>query len=302
MRKEHQVKQEETNFRLDKLLTILEPTHSRQQIQQWIKAGLVVVDEQRVKANYKCKAKQHIRWTVPEEETYSIEAEPIELDIIYEDDYLLVVNKPKGMLVHPTKQVNTGTLVHALKYHCQTLSDRSGEQRPGIVHRLDKETSGLLVVAKDNTTHEYLQNQFMEQTVTRMYEAIVEGVIGPNHGIIQAPIGRNPSNRLQRTVIEGGRPAETTFDVLQRFQHHTHVQCGLITGRTHQIRVHMDYMNHPIVGDELYNRKRSALAHSQALFSRTLQFIHPHTKEQVTYTINQPTYFHTLLQKLERMS
>lgn len=302
MIREHQVSQAEASLRLDKLLSTLEPSYSRHQIQHWIKAGFVLVDDREVKANYKCKTDDKISWSIPEVKTVEIKAEPIDLEILYEDDYLLVINKPKGMLVHPTRHINTGTLVNALKYHCQTLSNLSGDERPGIVHRLDKDTSGVLVAAKDNGTHEHLKKQFKDHTVTRIYEAVVFGVIGPNHGIIKAPIGRNPTNRLKRTVVEGGKEAETKFDVLQRFHQYTHVQCELFTGRTHQIRVHMKYMNHPIVGDELYCRKKSQLVHGQALFARELQFVHPQTQKHLTFTVKQPSYFNTLIKKLEKMA
>src|SRR5699024_9827592 len=215
------------------------------------------------------------------------------------DDYLLVANKPKGMLVHPTHQVKTSTLVNALKYHCDTLSDISGEDRPGIVHRLDQETSGLLVVAKDNQTHEALKVQFQEQTVLRVYEAVTYGVIQHHQGIIQAPIGRNPKNRLQMAVVTGGKESETHFRVLQRFQQYTHVECELKTGRTHQIRVHLKYMDHPVVGDELYTRKKTGLVKGQALFAKKLGFVHPYTKEHMQFEIEQPAYFKHLLEKLQ---
>lgn len=300
MKKQHRVTTSEANIRIDKLLTTLEPEYSRQQIQQWIKSGNVFVDQQRVKANYLCNEEEQIVWMIPEKDSYIIEAEPIALDILYEDEHLLVVHKPKGMLVHPTKQINTGTLVHGLLHHCEILSNVAGEERPGIVHRLDKDTSGLLLVAKDNETHVGLQQQFMNQSVTRLYECIVDGIIEPNQGLIRAPIGRNPRNRLQRMVMEGGQYAETKFNVLQRFTHHTHVQCALVTGRTHQIRVHMSYMNHPIVGDGMYNDQPSPLATSQLLFAQTLQFVHPQTNEKMSFTLDTPAYFQNVIQLLTR--
>jgi|SRR5690625_727973 len=302
MRNEHVVKETEANMRIDKLLRQLEPTHSRHQIQQWIEEGYVAVDNKQVKANYKCKAGNNVHWTVPEKKKLNIEPEAIPLDIIYEDDYILVINKPKGMLIHPTKQVQTNTVVNALKYYCEKLSTLSGEERPGIVHRLDKDTSGVLVVAKDDKTHAHLQNQFKEQRVIRLYETIVHGVISPNKGVIKAPIGRHPTHRLKRTVISNGKEAETHFSVLTRFNEYTHVACELITGRTHQIRVHLHYMNHPIVGDELYYHKKDDLMKGQALFAKELSVIHPHSNEQMRFKVNQPTYFTNLLKKLERMA
>lgn len=294
----YEVTSEETGSRLDKLLKQLEQDHSRQSIQKWIKEEYVYVNGKTVKPNYICQSEDILSWSIPVEKEQSVDAENIPLDIKYEDDYLLVINKPKGMLVHPTYHVKTQTLVNALKHHCDTLSDVSGEERPGIVHRLDQHTSGLLVVAKDNETHEALKHQFKEKTVTRIYEAITYGVLHHHQGVIQAPIGRNPKNRLQMTVITGGKEAETQFRVLERFQQYTHVECELKTGRTHQIRVHLKYIDHPVVGDELYTRKKSSLVKGQALFAKRLGFIHPHTNEAVQFDIEQPNYFKHLLEKL----
>lgn len=299
---QHLVNVKEANMRLDKLLTELEPSYSRHQVQQWIKAGLVLVDGKKEKANYKCKEGSNIQWSIPAEPQILIKAEAIPLEILYEDDYLLLVNKAKGMLVHPTKQMETNTLVNALKYHCVTLSNVSGAERPGIVHRLDKDTSGIMIVAKDNVTHEHLQQQFKQQTVRRIYEAVVHGIVSPNQGIVQAPIGRDPNQRFKRKVVTEGKDAITHFDVLQRFNDYTYVQCELKTGRTHQIRVHMSYMNHPIVGDHLYGPSNSLLTEGQALFAKELQFVHPYTKEQMTMNVEQPTYFNNLLKNLEKMA
>lgn len=292
------VTEEDVGVRLDKLLSNVNENYSRQQIQSWIKEKLVTVNGTVQKANYKCKLSEEIIWEVPEEKSISIEPEPISLDILYEDEYLLVINKPKGMLVHPTQATHENTLVNALIYHCKTLSNVSGDDRPGIVHRLDKDTSGLLVVAKDNDTHEHLKQQFQTQTVTRIYEAIVFGVMSHNSGIIKAPIGRNPKNRLQMAVVPNGKEAETHFRVIERFSQHTYVECSLKTGRTHQIRVHLKYVNHPIVGDELYVRKKSKLIQGQALFAKKLSFIHPHTEKEMTFTIEAPDDFENLLQRL----
>src|SRR5699024_1995739 len=188
-----------------------------------------------------------------------------------------VINKPKGLLVHPTPTVTSMTLVNGLMYHCSQLSDIGGNERPGIVHRLDKDTSGILVIAKDNKTHEHLKNQFQTKTVKRIYEAICFGVMSHTKGVIKAPIGRNPNNRLQMAVVPSGKKAETHFRVLTKYRQHTHVECELKTGRTHQIRVHLKYMNHPIVGDEVYCRKKTNLIKGQALFAKQLGFIHPHS-------------------------
>ncbi|MEI3610966.1 RluA family pseudouridine synthase [Pseudogracilibacillus sp. SO30301A] len=298
----HHIMEEEAGIRLDKLLTNINTEYSRQQIQQWIKGDYVSVNNEKQKANYKCKYGDIIKWDIPIAQTMEIKAEPIPLDILYEDEYLLVVNKPKGMLVHPTQSVMTNTLVNGLLHHCEYLSNLSGDDRPGIVHRLDKDTSGALLIAKDNETHEDLKKQFQDQTVTRIYEAVCFGVLSHSKGIIKAPIGRNPKNRSQMAVVENGREAETHFRVLKRFQQYTYVECELKTGRTHQIRVHLKYMNHPIVGDEVYCRKKSSLIKGQALYAKELGFIHPKTGVKKTFTVEQPEDFNNLLQRLENMS
>ena len=300
--KKYIVTEEDVDVRLDKLLTTLNETYSRQQIQSWIKERLVTVNDQYVKSNYKCKLGDTIKWEIPEKEELEIRAENIPLNILYEDEHIIVVNKPKGMLVHPTQTETSGTLVNALMYHCKQLTNIKGEARPGIVHRLDKDTSGLLVAAKDNVSHEKLKKQFQEQTVERIYEAIVFGAMSHSSGIIKAPIGRNPKNRLQMAVVADGKYAETHFRVLERFKQYTHVQCELKTGRTHQIRVHLKYINHPIVGDELYVRKKTDLIDGQALFAKQLSFVHPHTNKRMTFTVERPDDFENLLQFLRNSS
>lgn len=296
------VTEKEQGDRLDKIVKHLNETYSRQQIQAWIKQKNVTVNEEVQKANYRLKSGDQIAWRIPEEKQLMIEKEDTPLDILYEDDFLLVINKPKGMLVHPTPTVKKNTLVNALKFHTSSLSDLGGEERPGIVHRLDQDTSGALVVAKDNKTHEHLKNQFKNHSVIRIYEAVVFGVIAHDKGIIKAPIGRNPKKRLEMAVVKNGKQAETHFQVLQRFKQYTHVQCELKTGRTHQIRVHMKYMNHPIVGDEVYCRKKSTLIKGQALFAKQLSFVHPYTKERLTFIVEYPPYFNNLLEKIMKIS
>lgn len=293
---EHKVSSDEENTRIDKLLVTLNSDFSRQQIQTWIKENYVTVNNQMTKANYKCKQGDLIQWSIPEDKKVSIEPEPIPLNILYEDDDLIVINKPKGMLVHPTNVVQSGTLVNALKHHTKNLSTLSGEERPGIVHRLDQYTSGVLVVCKNDETHAYLKEQFKQHLVKRIYEAIVHGVIEHEKGIIQAPIGRDSKNRLKMAVISTGKEAETHFKTLERMVQYTHVECRLITGRTHQIRVHMQYMNHPIVGDELYSHIKTDYIHHQALFAKTIGFKHPRTKEFVQFSVERPDDFENLLQ------
>lgn len=291
----HIVAEEESGIRLDKLLVQLNKQYSRQQIQTWIKAGMVTVNNKIVKANYVCKAADKITWTIPKQQTTEILPENIPLEIVYEDDFLIVINKPAGMVMHPTQSVRSGTLVNALKHYTSHLSTVSGKERPGIVHRLDQDTSGLVVVAKDDVTHEYLKAQFKDQAVTRIYEAVVVGNLQHQRGIIRAPIGRDPNNRLKMTVTDTGKFAETHFRVLQHYNGYTHVECKLITGRTHQIRVHFQYINHPIFGDPLYNRKKTDVIGHQALFAKTLCFKHPLTHEKLTFTIDQPEAFKKVL-------
>lgn len=290
---------DKTNIRLDKLLATLDDTVSRHQIQKAIKAGKVTVNDRVKKPNYICKVGDVIRYTIERETKFKqIEPEPIPLTIEYEDDYLLVINKPKGMVVHPTETIRTNTLVNGLLHYCDTLSTINGTERPGIVHRLDKDTSGLLVVAKDDATHTHLKKQFQRRSVYRQYEAIVHGSVSHAEGVIRAPIGRNPENRLKMAVVKNGKDAETHFKTIAHYDNFTVVECELKTGRTHQIRVHLHYIGHPIVGDPLYGNKRNPYVDSQVLYAQTLRFEHPQTNEMMTFSIERPQEFNELLQKL----
>lgn len=288
----------EDNLRLDKLMTFLLPNMSRQKLQTLIKEQSVSVNDTYKKANYKCKKDDVITWKEPEEVMIEpIKAENIPLDILFEDEAIIVVNKPKGMIVHPTETIRSGTLVNALLFHSPQLSTLSGEDRPGIVHRLDQDTSGLLLVAKTNDAHANLKEQFQKRTVKRVYEALVSGHLRNERGIIRAPIGRDAKNRMQMTVLSSGREAETHFVVKEYVQDATIVQCSLVTGRTHQIRVHMKYINHPIVGDKVYGLKRNQKdATGQALYAKQIGFEHPSTKEWMEFEIDRPAYFENLLQ------
>lgn len=299
---QHVVSETEINKRIDKLLTEKNPNVSRSQIQTWINEQLVAVNGQTVKANYKCQQGDIIQWTVPENKPLSIQPENIPLDIIYEDHYILVVNKPKGMVVYPTADHPNGTLVNALLYHCDRLSNINGNERPGIVHRLDKDTSGLLLVAKDDKVHLQLSEQLVNQTMMRVYEAIVHGVIEHETGLIDAPIGRDPSNRIMMAVVEDGKQAITHFKVLAQYKNYTHVECQLETGRTHQIRVHMKYIGHPIVGDTRYNTQKTMKLDGQALFAKELGFTHPIKNKWMDFQIDQPDYFKNLLVNIEKMT
>lgn len=238
---------------------------------------------------------------IPEPRIYEVEAENIPLDIVYEDDDLLVVNKPKGMVVHPAAGNYSGTLVNALMYHCKdSLSGINGVMRPGIVHRIDKNTSGLLMVAKTDNSHNALAEQIKEHSFKREYEAIVYGNIKNDFGEVNAPIFRHPTKRKQMAVVEGGREAVTHYEVINRFNGFTHLKLRLETGRTHQIRVHMAYIGHPVAGDEVYGPKKVITAlNGQCLHARTLGFVHPETKEYMEFISDLPQYFTSFLKKLE---
>lgn len=289
------VTETESNERVDKLLVQINHSYSRTEIQSWITSGIVYVNNQKVKPNYRCKVGDELTWSVPKDEHFIIEQENIPLEIMYEDDFLLVVHKPRGMIIHPTAAHQTGTLVNALLHHTKNLSTIGGDERPGIVHRLDKDTSGLIVVAKDDQTHEKLAQQFASGTCDRIYEAIVHGVIDHETGIIDAPIARDPHVRTKMAVVTGGRKAITHFQVIKRYDSYTYVTCQLQTGRTHQIRVHMNYIGHSVVGDPIYIDHKTLHIGGQALFARELGFIHPHTKKQVHFKSDLPSYFKDVL-------
>lgn len=297
----HIVTEEQAKIRLDKLLVEINPERSRSQVQLWITKEHVTVNDEVVKANYKCQQDDEVTWSIPELEPLDLTAENIPLSIIYEDSDLLVVNKPKGMVVHPSAGHQSGTLVHALLYHCNDLSGINGVERPGIVHRIDKDTSGLLVVAKNDYAHVHLAEQLSEKEVTRKYEAIVHGEISHEVGLIDAPIGRDPKDRQKMGIVDNGKPAVTNFRVLKRFPDYTHVECVLETGRTHQIRVHMKYIGFPVVGDPKYGPRKTLDTNGQALHAKTLGFIHPTKKERMEFSVEAPAYFHETLEYIEKM-
>lgn len=297
----HTVTEEQEKIRLDKLLTELNPDRSRSQVQHWITKGHVSVNDESVKANYKCQTGDKLTWSIPALEPLDITAENIPLSIIYEDSDLLVVNKPKGMVVHPSAGHQHGTLVHALLYHCNDLSGINGVERPGIVHRIDKDTSGLLVVAKNDYAHVQLAKQLSTKDVMRKYEAIVHGEISHEVGLIDAPIGRDPKDRQKMTVVDDGKPAITNFKVINRFPDYTHVECQLETGRTHQIRVHMKYIGFPIVGDPKYGPRKTLDTDGQALHAKTLGFTHPTKKEWMEFKAEAPAYFHETLAYIKKI-
>ncbi|MDI4569926.1 RluA family pseudouridine synthase [Bacillus altitudinis] len=283
------VSEEQTSERLDKFLSTTEPEWSRTQVQQWVKDGLIEVNGKQVKANYKVQAGDQIKVEIPDPEALDVEAESMELDIYYEDEDVLVVNKPRGMVVHPAPGHVTGTLVNGLMAHCNDLSGINGVMRPGIVHRIDKDTSGLLMVAKNDMAHESLVNQLVAKTVTRKYTAVVHGIIQHDTGTIDAPIGRDKKDRQSMTVTkENAKQAVTHFDVMERFKDFTVVECRLETGRTHQIRVHMKYIGYPLAGDPKYGPRKTVDFNGQLLHAGVLGFDHPRTGEYMEFTAPIP--------------
>lgn len=283
--------------RLDKYLTSL-LEESRSTLQMMIKEEYILVNDEPTKAKYKVKAGDIITIEEIPEEVIDLQPENLPLDIVYQDESVLVVNKSDNMVVHPGAGNYSGTLVNALLYHVDDFKAIKGEIRPGIVHRIDKETSGLLMVAKTPKALEHLSKQLQEKTVTRTYVALVDGVIPHNLGRVDAPIGRDPKNRQKMAVVENGKPAVTNFNVVQRFAEHTLIECHLETGRTHQIRVHMNYIKYPIVGDPKYGLRKTDTTHGQYLHAKTLGFLHPRTNEYVEFNSALPKYFQSLLEEL----
>jgi len=292
----------EDKIRIDLYLTQKEIYPSRSQIRNLIAQGKIRVNNNPVKPSYILKNGDVIDLVLPENKELEIKAEAIPLDIIYEDEYLVVVNKPADMIVHPAGKIRSGTLVNALLYHCQdSLSGIGGVIRPGIVHRLDKNTSGLMVVAKNDFAHLDLSKRIKEHQVTKKYLALVHGSLRDDSGIIDAPIGRSLKNRKKMAVTEGkSREAITHFKVLKRFSGYTLVEATLRTGRTHQIRVHLAFIGYPIVGDQLYGHRRQGLnIHRQALHSYVLGFVHPASKEYMEFSAPLPQDMQELIDCLE---
>lgn len=263
-----------------------------------IEAGLVLVDGQKKKAKYDVKDGEVIQVSIPEPETMNVEPENINIDIVYEDDDVIVVNKPQGMVVHPSPGHANHTLVNALLYH-SPLSTINGTYRPGIVHRIDKDTSGLLMVAKNNYSHESLSRQLKDKSNIREYIALVHGNIKENSGVINAPIGRSKKDRKKQAIVDDGKNAVTHFKVLERFGgEYTLVSCILETGRTHQIRVHMKYIGHPLAGDPLYGPKNTLKGNGQFLHAKKLGFVHPKTNEKMIFETPLPKIFEQTITKL----
>ncbi|TNP06361.1 RluA family pseudouridine synthase [Bacillus pacificus] len=294
------VVEEQKNERIDKFVAGINNEWSRTQVQQWIKDDVVTVNGKAVKGNYKVKENDEITVTIPEPEELDIQPEDMNLEIYYEDADVLVVNKPRGMVVHPAPGHTSGTLVNGLMHHCTDLSGINGVMRPGIVHRIDKDTSGLLMVAKNDMAHESLVNQLVAKTVTRRYKAIVHGVIPHDKGTIDAPIARDKKERQSMTVDENGKHAVTHFQVLERFKDFTLVECRLETGRTHQIRVHMKYIGYPLAGDPKYGPKKTLDMNGQALHAGILGFDHPRTGEYIQFEAPIPEVFEDALNILRK--
>lgn len=285
--------------RIDKQLGHHFQQFSRSHLQKWIEDGHVKVNGQAVKPKYKLAVGDQVVIEPEKPQKIDLAPENIPLDIVYEDDDVIVVNKPQGMVVHPAPGHPDHTLVNALLYH-SPLSTINGEFRPGIVHRIDKDTSGLLMVAKNDMAHRSLAAQLKAKTNQREYVALVHGVIKEDAGTIDAPLGRSLKDRKKQAVVADGRHAVTHFKVLKRYQHYTLVSCQLETGRTHQIRVHMKYIGHPLAGDPLYGPRKTLPGTGQYLHARLLGFKHPRTGKQMTFTAPLPVYFQQMLDKLDK--
>lgn len=301
MKKYFSVENEE-GMRIDKYLSEVLPDMSRSHIQKLIKDDCCLVGQKPVKANYRLSLYDQIEIILPELKEPEIEPENIPLDILYEDKDIIILNKPKQMVVHPAPGHYSGTLVNALMYHCGSeLSGINGVMRPGIVHRIDMDTTGSLLVCKNDLAHQKLAEQLKEHSIKRVYHAIVHGNIKEDHGTVNAPIGRHPTDRKKMsTRAKQGRPAITHYKVLERFGDFTYIQCELETGRTHQIRVHMASIGHPLLGDQVYGPAKCPIKglQGQTLHAMTLGIIHPRTGEYLEVDAPLPEYFVELLHKL----
>lgn len=293
---------EENNIRIDKFLSDRLENLTRSRIQKLIDDGCVKISGVNIKSNYKVKSGDEIEINIPDVQNTEAAAEDIPLDIVYEDDCMLVVNKPQGMVVHPAAGNYSGTLVNALLHYCpDTLSGINGEKRPGILHRIDKDTSGLLLVAKNDLAHQRLSEQIKAHSLTREYRALVHGNIKTDEGTINAPIGRHPVDRKKMTITQkNSREAITHYKVIERFKGYTFISCRLETGRTHQIRVHMSSRGHSIVGDKTYGIKDKFNLDGQLLHACRVGFIHPISGEYMEFMRDIPQHFEKVVEKLRR--
>lgn len=300
--REFLVEEDEEGDRLDVYLADQFVDMSRSYIQKIIKDKKVTVNGKIEKAKYLVKEEDKIVIEIPKPKVLEVVPQDIPIEIVYEDDDIIIVNKPQGMVVHPAPGNYEATLVNAILYHCKgNLSSINGVIRPGIVHRIDKDTSGILMIAKNNNAHNCLAEQLKDHSITREYEFICHGVFKEDNVTVDRPIGRNPKDRLKMAIVPNGKRAVTHFEVIERFNGYTHVRARLETGRTHQIRVHAMSINHPLVGDPVYGPKNSKIKlNGQALHAKKLGFIHPTTKEYIEFDSELPDYFQKLLEKLRK--
>ena len=293
------VRAEESGERIDALLARSIEELTRSQAQRLLESGAVTLSGETVKKNRRAAAGELYRVDIPETAEIPLAAEDIPLDVVYEDADVIVVNKPRGMVVHPAPGHPGGTLVNALMFRCgDSLSGIGGEKRPGIVHRIDKDTSGLIIAAKNDFAHLSLSAQLADHSLARVYECVVFGRMREPSGTIDAPIARHPGDRKRMAVVPGGRRAVTHWEVIARYRGWTHLRCRLETGRTHQIRVHLAHIGHPLLGDEVYGRGADKGLRGQCLHARELRFLHPRTNEQMHLVTELPDYFLDVLQRL----
>ena len=293
--------QEDQQMRLDKYLAEQFPEQTRSYLQKLIKDGEVTVNGKNVKTGYQLSKGDEVSVNIPEPKELDVEPQKMDLDIVYEDDDVILVNKPKGMVVHPAPGHTTDTLVNGLLYHCKdNLSGINGVARPGIVHRIDRDTTGILIVCKNDMSHNSIAAQLKEHSINRRYRALVHGNLKDDTGTVEGPIGRHPIERKKMAINEkNGKPAVTHYTVLERFGNYTLIECKLETGRTHQIRVHMTSIGHPLVGDEVYGPAKCPFKlQGQCLHAMILGFVHPRTGEYMEFSADLPEYFENLLSKL----
>lgn len=296
-----EITEEFEDERIDKCISMLIDSLSRSFIQKLIKEGNVTVNGEIVKGSYRVSVDDEVRFELPDVVEPDIEPENIPLDILYEDSDLIIVNKPKGMVVHPAAGHYSGTLVNALMYHCgDQLSGINGVMRPGIVHRIDRDTTGSIIVCKNDLSHKAIAEQLKEHSITRRYRAICLGNLSEEEGVIDKPIGRHPTERKKMAVnFKNGKNAVTHYKVLERFKEYTYIECRLETGRTHQIRVHMSYIGHPLLGDEVYCAKKWPFhLQGQTLHAQIIGFVHPTTGKYMEFEAPLPEYFEDLLKKM----
>lgn len=295
------IEEDYKSVRIDKFLVEFAEDLTRSRIQGLIEEGHILVNGKETKANYKLRLHDEVTLVLPENEELDLQPEDLNLDVVYEDHDVIVINKPKGMVVHPAAGNQKGTLVNGLLYHCTDLSGINGTLRPGIVHRIDKDTTGLIIAAKNDQAHLSLAEQLQSKTVSRHYYALVHGVLEHDFGTIDAPIGRDPKDRQKMCVTaSNSKNAVTHFKVVERFKKYTLVECRLETGRTHQIRVHMQYIKHPIVGDQKYSYRKTMDCNGQLLHAFELTFIHPRTQEKMVCKAPLPKEYQDILDMIRQ--